>query len=308
MQTYTRAAAVGAALAAAAAAGLVRSAYERNHFVTEEVEIVSKKLKEPVTLVFLADLHDKEFGPDNEALLAAIRQMRPDAVLIGGDMMVAKEGKARLEVTKRLLQGLAGLCPIFYGNGNHEQRLGRRVQEYGDLYQQLCRMLKQYGVCHLKDCSAVFRDDIRISGLDIERRFYKDFVPDQMEPEYIRNHLGDADQERFQILLAHSPLFHHAYAQWGADLALAGHFHGGTIRLPFLGGVMTPQYQFFLPCCAGTFEKNQRYMVVSRGLGTHSVNIRFCNKPQLLVIRLMPEGGKIRGQTLSYRQTGNRDF
>ena len=62
MQTYTRAAAVGAALAAAAAAGLVRSAYERNHFVTEEVEIVSKKLREPVTLVFLADLHDKEFG------------------------------------------------------------------------------------------------------------------------------------------------------------------------------------------------------------------------------------------------------
>lgn len=81
------------------------------------------------------------------------------------------------------------------------------------------------------------------------------------------------------------------YAAWGADLTLSGHFHGGTIRLPVLGGVMTPQYQFFYPRCAGEFELPGRWgersrMIVGRGLGTHSINIRLNDKPQVVVIRL----------------------
>lgn len=93
-------------------------------------------------------------------------------------------------------------------------------------------------------------------------------------------------KEPFTILLAHSPLYFDSYARWGADLTLAGHFHGGTIRIPGLGGVMTPQYQFFLPWCAGDFERDGKRMIVSRGLGTHSINIRFNNRPQLALIRL----------------------
>jgi predicted MPP superfamily phosphohydrolase len=50
---------------------------------------------------------------------------------------------------------------------------------------------------------------------------------------------------------------------------------------------MTPQYQFFNPYCGGTFETDGRYMIVSRGLGTHSINIRFNNKPQLVVVDLI---------------------
>lgn len=69
-------------------------------------------------------------------------------------------------------------------------------------------------------------------------------------------------------------------------MTLAGHFHGGTIRIPGLGGVMTPQYQFFLPWCAGDFERDGKRMIVSRGLGTHSINIRLNNRPQLVLIRL----------------------
>ena len=49
---------------------------------------------------------------------------------------------------------------------------------------------------------------------------------------------------------------------------------------------MTPQFQFFLPWCAGTFEENGKTMIVSRGLGTHSINIRLNNKPQLVVVDL----------------------
>lgn len=81
--------------AAAAAVGLVRSGYERRHFVVEETSIYSEKIRNPRTLVFLTDLHDKEFGEANSQLLGSIRTIRPDLILIGGDIMVAKAGKGQ---------------------------------------------------------------------------------------------------------------------------------------------------------------------------------------------------------------------
>lgn len=276
------------AASAVGAAGILRSEYEKNSLSVEETVIFSNKIKHEKRLVFLTDLHDKEFGYQNSRLLAQIRQQRPDLILIGGDTMVAKEGQAGLEVTECLVRDLVKLGPVYYGNGNHEQRLRREIHRYGDCYARFCRILKRYGVIYLSGSSVEVGDDLRISGLDIAGRYYENFSPARMTQEYITKSLGPAAADRYQILLAHSPLFPEAYAKWGSDLTLAGHFHGGTIRIPGLGGVMTPQFQFFLRWCAGTFETGGRYMIAGRGLGTHSINIRLNNKPQVVVIRLVP--------------------
>ncbi len=278
------------AAAGAAAAGLAWSKYERGHFVTEELVFSSSKIKEPAVLVFLSDLHDNTFGEKNEKLLKEIKRIHPDAVLIGGDTMVTKPGRADLSRTKELLQGISRFsCPVFYANGNHEQRMQRDRGVYGSMYDEFRKLLEEYQVNYLQNKTVQWRDDIAVSGVDIAWKYYQDFHPDSMVPSYLTRRLGKAESERFQILLAHSPLFFDAYAGWGADLSLAGHFHGGTIRLPGLGGVMTPQYQFFHPFCGGVFEQNGRWMLVSRGLGTHSINIRIGNRPQLAVIRLEPK-------------------
>ena len=278
------------AAAGAAAAGLAWSKYERGHFVTEKLVFSSSKIKEPAVLVFLSDLHDNTFGEKNEKLLKEIKRIHPDAVLIGGDTMVTKPGRADLSRTKELLQGISRLsCPVFYANGNHEQRMQRDRGVYGSMYDESRKLLEEYEVNYLQNKTVQWRDDIAVSGVDIAWKYYQDFHPDSMVPSYLARRLGKAESERFQILLAHSPLFFDAYAGWGADLSLAGHFHGGTIRLPGLGGVMTPQYQFFHPFCGGVFEQNGRWMLVSRGLGTHSINIRIGNRPQLAVIRLEPK-------------------
>ena len=278
------------AAAGAAAAGLAWSKYERGHFVTEELVFSSSKIKEPAVLVFLSDLHDNTFGEKNEKLLKEIKRIHPDAVLIGGDTMVTKPGRADLSRTKELLQGISRLsCPVFYANGNHEQRMQRDRGVYGSMYDEFRKLLEEYQVNYLQNKTVQWRDDIAVSGVDIAWKYYQDFHPDSMVPSYLARRLGKAESERFQILLAHSPLFFDAYAGWGADLSLAGHFHGGTIRLPGLGGIMTPQYQFFHPFCGGVFEQNGRWMLVSRGLGTHSINIRIGNRPQLAVIRLEPK-------------------
>lgn len=203
--------------------------------------------------------------------------------------MVAK-GRGDLEVSLDLLRSLAARYPVYYGNGNHENRMNRERDVYGDRYDIYVEELKKMGVVYLPDTSVDIYPDIRISGVDLEERFYKKFSRAQMEKGYLEKRLGKAHTEKFQILLAHSPLFLDVYAAWGADLVLSGHFHGGTIRIPGLGGLMTPQFQFFKDCCGGLLKENLTSMIVSRGLGTHSINIRLNNKPELVVIHLKRGG------------------
>ena len=216
--------------------------------------------------------------------------MKPDAVLSGGDLIVTKKGRAKTAVSEALLARLAARYPVYCGNGNHENRMVWNRKEYGGNYERYIGRLKEMGIICLSDQSAVLKKEVRISAVNLDPCFYKKANSGKlasMEPEYVEKKLGPAaGKDCFQILLAHSPLFFDAYRKWGADLTLSGHFHGGTIRIPGLGGVMTPQYQFFLPVCVGTHEREGRYMAVSRGLGTHSINIRLNNRPQLLAIRL----------------------
>ena len=258
----------------------------------EVTEIISPKLERDRNLIFLSDLHNNEFGRDNGELVAAIHRLNPDAVLSGGDMMVCK-GKRDIKVPLKLFRQLAASYPVYCGNGNHENRMVWERSLYGDLYEEYRDAMTAMGVSYLEDSCAFLGRDLRIAGLDLAPCFYRKALYQKvppMPPGYLERKLGkgpsDCKEKPFTILLAHSPLYFDSYARWGADLTLAGHFHGGTIRIPGLGGVMTPQYQFFLPWCAGDFERDGKRMIVSRGLGTHSINIRLNNRPQLVLIRL----------------------
>ena len=270
---------------------LARSRYERDCLVTEEYRIVSEKIHGPgKTLVFLTDLHNKEFGKENGRLLQAVGEAAPDAVLFGGDGMVAKRGNSDVRIPLALLTELAKEFPVYCGNGNHECRMLWKSDVYGKTYENYRAALEAAGVHYLSNEAAELDDDIRVYGLDLPESAY---LPrsGEIPADLLKDALGEPDPEKFCLLLTHSPLFFEEYAAWGADLTLSGHFHGGTIRLPLVGGVMTPQYQFFYPRCAGYFElpeigREQSRMIVGRGLGTHSINIRLNDKPQVVVVRL----------------------
>ena len=99
---------------------------------------------------------------------------------------------------------------------------------------------------------------------------------------------GKANDRRFQILLAHNPLYFKEYAAWGADLVLSGHMHGGIIRLPFLGGVVSPAVTPFPKYDGGRFAEGKSTMILGRGLGTHSLPVRMWNPGELVVVTLLP--------------------
>ena len=100
------------------------------------------------------------------------------------------------------------------------------------------------------------------------------------------NKLGNPDRDRYSILLAHNPEHFQAYVSWGADLILSGHVHGGIIRLPFLGGVVSPAMKLFPKYDGGLFSQGNSHMVLSRGLGTHTIPVRINNKAELVVVEL----------------------
>lgn len=282
---------LAASVMAFGAGCLARSRYERDCLVTEEYRIVSEKIHgQGKTIVFLTDLHNKEFGEENSRLLETVRKVKPDAVLFGGDGMVAKRGNSDVRIPLALLTELAKEFPVYCGNGNHESRMLWKSEIYGEAYENYRTALENAGIRYLSNEATDLDSDIRIYGLDLPKSAY---LPRSGEiPEgLLKETLGEPDPEKICLLLAHSPLFFEEYAAWGADLTLSGHFHGGTIRLPLVGGVMTPQYQFFYPRCAGYFElpgkgREKSRMIVGRGLGTHSINIRLNDKPQVVVVRL----------------------
>ena len=100
--------------------------------------------------------------------------------------------------------------------------------------------------------------------------------------------IGSAETDAYCILMAHHPLYAETYWKWGADLVLSGHLHGGIARLPLLGGVISPQFRLFPRYSGDCYEKDGKYIVVSKGLGTHTINFRFWNPAELVVLDIIP--------------------
>jgi len=84
----------------------------------------------------------------------------------------------------------------------------------------------------------------------------------------IQSILGDLDTDSYNILLTHNPLYADTYSNWGADLTLSGHIHGGMIRIPFVGGLLSPEREFFPEYDAGKYQVNGKILIVNRGLAT----------------------------------------
>ena len=102
-----------------------------------------------------------------------------------------------------------------------------------------------------------------------------------MDPEYLPGILGQPSEEYFNILIAHDPDYFPKYADWGADLVLSGHVHGGMVRVPFWGkGVVSPNVRLFPKYDGGEFTIGK------------SIPIRLFNPGEILEVELMPDEGK----------------
>ncbi|WP_236354778.1 metallophosphoesterase [Konateibacter massiliensis] len=265
--------------------------YESRVFKTQSYVLKSDKIKEPIKIVMLADLHNHVYGKENDVLLEAIDKEKPDIILVAGDLIVAKPNK-KLDVPIALVNKLTEKYPVYYGIGNHEYRLKIYPEQYKTMYEDYMGAIKSDNL-HLLDNKhekvVIKNTPLNIFGLEIEREYYQRLVKKSLPIDYMDGLLGKINQEEYNILLAHNPQYFKSYIKWGADLTLAGHIHGGLIRLPFLGGVASPQVEFFPKYDGGMFQEDGKTMIISRGLGTHTINIRINNRAELVSIQLTNE-------------------
>lgn len=259
--------------------------YDSNRFVVTEHRFADARIRKHCRAVVIADLHNKCYGKDNERLIAAIRNQKPDIILVAGDILTAKPGKS-MDVAIAFLKELAKDYPIYYGNGNHEQRVKLYPDKYGSMQEDYAKALKELGVKLLVNESISLQEyGITIFGSEIDRFYYKRFRVQHMEENYLESILGTPKQEHFTVLLAHNPDYFPQYAKWGADLVLSGHIHGGMVRIPFWGkGVVSPNVRLFPKYDGGLFRQDKTVMLLSRGLGMHTIPIRLFNPGEVLLV------------------------
>lgn len=244
---------------------------------TTETALVSPALPpafDGLRIVELADLHGRVFGRGSRRLLAAVRRAEPDLICIDGDLF---DEHTDLAMLPPLLRGLCAIAPVYYVTGNHEWRVpGLR----GILAQ-----MRACGVTVLQDDWRVLRrgeDALVLAGTDdpcgpAERKTPAELIAD------IRAEAGEA---AFLLLLTHR---NDQLPQWsalGVQAVLAGHCHGGVVRLPFVGGLFGTDRRLFPAWDAGLYRQGETVLYVSRGLGYTNVHFRLFNRPEVAVIVL----------------------
>lgn len=274
--------------------GVIFYKYETDSLEITKYEIENEKIPKEFDnfkIVQISDLHNKSFGKYNKRLLETIDSQNPDIVVITGDLV---EGDNKdFDVALNLIDELLKKYKVYHIIGNHEQK--SLIKKHKQLYKTYFDKLYKKNIVNLDNEKTKVEKDgkyINIYGLIIPLEYYPYFFKNyenknmKLEQDFINNKLGEINRDEYNILLAHTPFFFEDYEKYGVDLVLAGHVHGGIIRLPKVGGLLSPNREFFPKYDFGKYIKNNTTMLLSKGLGGSKVLIRFACKPEIVSITL----------------------
>lgn len=245
--------------------------------IVRRYTVESDKIDKPVRLAVLTDYHGCKYGEYGADLVARVEELRPDAILLVGDMFSADPDCSDELQFFRLLDDIAFTC---YVTGNHEY--------WEQNVPALLGLIEATGVTVLdQSCVSLVVDGQRINICGIPDPYaYVD------TEEALSRAVDDIDHSAFTVLMAHRPELIEKYAATNAfDLVASGHAHGGQIRIPFLvNGLFAPNQGWFPEYAGGLYEVDGTTMIVSRGLSTQAqMHIpRIFNRPELVAIELVP--------------------
>lgn len=223
----------------------------------------------------VADLQNKVFGQEQSKLLRKMEEAAPDIIVVTGDLL----DRNRTDVGEAVsfLQAAKKIAPIYFVSGNHEHQSG----EWETLEEDLLRE----GVTILDNGKSVIsRGDASITLLGLADKSVNPYYEQAL-------HTLMAGESGLAILLSHRPELFDSYVSEGVKLVFTGHAHGGQIRIPGIGGLFAPHQGFFPKYTSGMYQAGDTAMVVSRGLGNSTFPIRFCNRPELVLVTLERNSG-----------------
>lgn len=253
---------------------VIIASIQNRDFGTTFYRVTSDKIQTQMRAVLLTDLHNHEYGEKNEDLIRKIVLLDPDIILMAGDMVNYQEEDTR--VIERLCKELLETAPVYFCLGNHEGTLiyveeiplDVRLAELGVkvFYDDYCETAVNGNLLAIGGTAS--------SGDNSYETYGKAFI-DEFE-----------ETDRYKILLDHYPtMYYEILADKDIDLCVAGHFHGGIVRLPGVGGLYHPDSGFFPQYDGGQYRlPGGADLIVSRGLGGHGIIPRINNRPELVVI------------------------
>lgn len=277
--------AVGLLLAALLAVGII----DGNRFEVVKEEFFLSGLSQKCRFVLISDLHNQVYGNKNEKLIHTIKNINPDFIVVAGDLVTSEE-KEDMTPGIELIQILSRDYKIYYGLGNHESKIKNCPERFGNQYHFLKSSLTNKNVCLLENESVeIPKYNIQITGLELDLKYFAHFRKCAMEQGYLQQMIAKPIKDKCNLLIAHNPDYFEEYAQWGADLVVSGHVHGGIMKLPFLGGVLAPSLRIFPKYDGGVYKEGKTVMLLGRGLGSHTIKLRFFNPAQLYEVTLKPK-------------------
>lgn len=233
-------------------------------------------------IAHISDLHNAEMGKNNVRLLAMLRDAQPDLIAITGDLIDSRN--TNISVALQFAEQAVDIAPCYYITGNHEARVPD--------YDKLKHGLLELGVVLLENDKVEIEDSgekIIVMGVN-DPSFETSYMFGNSVSVMQHNLQQLTEADDYTILLSHRPELMEVYANYGVDLVLSGHAHGGQFRLPLLGGIVAPNQGIFPEYDSGLFEKKNTRMIVSRGIGNSIIPFRFNNRPEVVLIELNTVG------------------
>ena len=251
-------------------------------------DVPAESLTQPLRIVQLSDLHSHVYGADNVTLVEMVSRQHPDLIVMTGDMLDKNDANA--DVVLQLIGTMQKIAPVYYCHGNHEITWMDRTGI--DLNSQLT------------DAGAIVLDtdyldiviknqNIRIGGFHGYYRYWGMSTSDRAQWDIEASFAEDFEStNQFKLLLNHIPT---GWIDWGkmnevpVDLVLTGHYHGGQIRLPLIGGLYAPYVGFLPEYTEGMYCGDTATVILSTGLGSSPGIPRINNLPQVVVVDLTPK-------------------
>ncbi len=224
------------------------------------VTVQSARVREPLTLALVADLHDAPIEPVLPMLAGA------DAILIVGDLVERHDGTYANAI--RFVEAAPDIAPTFYAIGNHERKL-KQIADYWP-------HVERSRVTVLDDRFVAFRG-IALGGLTSRKH-------KAVQTEFLTDM---AQFDGFRLLMCHHPEYFPLHLQGrDIDLTISGHAHGGQVRIG-KQGLYSPG-QWWLPKWTSGFYFDNK-LFVSRGMTNATWAPRINCSCELVMLHLEKE-------------------
>jgi predicted MPP superfamily phosphohydrolase len=229
----------------------------------------------PLRILHLTDLHIEHPTRREADILARAEEIQPDMIVLTGDYLnpTFMDDPLSQQETRQFLSQLEAPNGVYAVNGTVDDP--ERMSVLFDGLENI----------------QVLNDEVLLQqwpGGTLALVGVMNSHDPRRDEQALQDLMTGVPADAYSLLLYHTPDLITLAAATGVDLYLAGHTHGGQVRLPFYGALITFS-QFGKQYEMGSYQVDGTTLYVSRGLGMEgwdAPRLRFLCPPELVVIEL----------------------